>query len=147
MKRKEDPEDQLFVNMPRENAVTGKQKDLIQMAKGRNNSEIQKNKFLIQEKQHKPGRDLYSLIALSQFLILLFTILFFTSVERDYSNTLPSNHTLEQFSSGTIITVFIIILVISADRHIYLTKKFDIIKEDKEKEEVEDEDLGEFKYV
>ena len=60
----------------------------------------------------KPGYDMYNYIAFSQFLIMVYTILFFTLVERDYSNRAPENYTLQQFSGSTVLVVFAMILVI-----------------------------------
>ena len=54
----------------------------------------------------KQGYDMYYYIAISQYFILIYTILFFTSVERNYSNMAPENYTFQQFSASTVIIVF-----------------------------------------
>lgn len=40
-----------------------------------------------QIKEQKPGRDVYIFMALFQFLSVLFLIVFYTSMDRDYTNS------------------------------------------------------------
>ena len=102
--------------------------------KGVNKNDIRKTK----KKEIKPGYDMYNYIAFSQFLIMIYTILFFTLIERDYSNRAPENYTLQQFSGSTVLVVFAMILVIWVDRHIYLTDKFIIVKKKSKSEDVQE---------
>ena len=76
--------------------------------KGINKNDIKKTK----KKEIKPGYDMYNYIAFSQFLIMVYTILFFTLIERDYSDMAPENYTFQQFSGSTVLVVFAMIVVI-----------------------------------
>lgn len=136
-----------FHQKVRENMVSGKNEDfrqLLSFKKTMISSKENHDHFIPKPKQVKPGYDMYTYIAFSQILIIFYTILFFTSVERDYTNSLPENYTFEQFSSQTVFVVFILILVISFDRHIYLTKKFEYLKEREKPKGLDKNDMDYF---
>lgn len=94
-----------------------------------------------QIKEQKPGRDVYIFMALFQFLSVLFLIVFYTSMDRDYTNSSADILETNQFSGLMVIAVFAQIIVIILDRYLYLAKTFVVI------EEVDIEDEGEIEYA
>ena len=94
-----------------------------------------------QLKEQKPGKDLYTWIALIQFLILVFLIPFFTRMEKAYTSDSTDDFTTNQFSGTMVIAVFIQIGIIICDRFLYLSRKF--IKIDKREIKNEEEKIAE----
>lgn len=76
----------------------------------------------------KPGRDFYAQMALVQFLCIIFIILFFTFMERDYTNITSQQLQVRQFSALLVVAVFLQIFFMLVDRYIYIAKSFSISK-------------------
>lgn len=72
----------------------------------------------------KPGRDFYAIMALVQLFITLFLIVFFTFMERDYTNATSQTLQIRQFSGLLVLAVFTQICLMLLDRYIYIAKTF-----------------------
>ena len=113
LRKEMEQQENMKFNDTRSNMVSGREIDLKKLLNTSEQRGINLSKFSKKNKlQIKPGYDMYNYIASSQFLIILYTILFFNLVERDYSNRAPENYTLQQFSANTVIVVFLMILVV-----------------------------------
>lgn len=92
-------------------------------------------------KEQKPGRDLYTWIALIQFTTTIFLILFYTRIERAYANEATDDFSTNQFSGTMVIAVFTQIGIIIFDRYLYLSRMF--IRIDKHEIEKVEEKINE----
>ena len=101
-----------------------------------NNTYLQK--LFPKLKEQKPGRDLYLWIGITQFLILIFLIPFYTEMDKDYTNDSTDDFTTNQFSGTMVIAVFLQIFIIIADRYFYISRSYLSIdsKEIKKEEEL-----------
>lgn len=86
----------------------------------------------------KPGRDFYAPMALVQFFMLVYIILFFTFMERDYTDITSQKLQIRQFSALLVLAAFLQIFFMLLDRYIYIAKTF-MIK--KNVDDSDDEDL------
>jgi len=84
----------------------------------------------------KPGRDFYVQMALVQFLITIFIILFFSFMERDYTNVSSQQLQIRQFSALLVLAAFLQISIMLLDRYIYIAKTFTNRAEGKDLEEI-----------
>lgn len=92
-------------------------------------------------KEQKPGRDLYTWIALVQFATTIFLIPFYTRIERAYTNEATDDFSTNQFSGTMVIAVFTQIGIIIFDRYLYLSRMF--IRIDKHEIEKLEEKINE----
>ena len=99
-----------------------------------NNSYFQK--LFPKLKEQKPGRDLYLWIGITQFLILIFLIPFYTEMDKDYTNDSTDDFTINQFSGTMVLAVFLQIFIIIADRYFYISRSYLTI----ENQEIEKEE-------
>ena len=83
----------------------------------------------------KPGRDFYAQMAMIQFIILVYTIMFFTFMERDYTDITSQKLQIRQFSALLVLAAFLQIFIMLLDRYIYIAKSFTIHRSDENEEE------------
>ena len=87
----------------------------------------------------KPGKDFYAQMAFIQFLIIVFIILFFSFMERDYTNITSQKLQIKQFSALLVVAVFVQIFIMLVDRYIYISKSFTVYKSEEEEEQFFDD--------
>jgi hypothetical protein len=92
----------------------------------------------------KPGNDFYAVMALIQFIVTIYIILFWTFMERDYTDVTSQKLQIKQFSALLVLAAFFQIFFMLADRFIYISKSFRIKKaEDSDESDDEiDTDIG-----
>ena len=79
----------------------------------------------------KPGKDYYVPMTAIQFILVIYVLLFFSFMERDYTNVSSESLQIRQFSALLVIVTFAQIFIILIDRYIYISKTF-IKNQDKE---------------
>ena len=72
----------------------------------------------------KPGKDYYVPMTTIQFTLVIYVLLFFSLMERDYTNVSPKQLQIRQFSALLVIVTFAQIIIILIDRYIYISKTF-----------------------
>ena len=72
----------------------------------------------------KPGRDFYVPMTAIQFILVIYALLFFSFMERDYTNVSSEQLQIRQFSALLVIVTFAQIFVLLIDRYIYISKTF-----------------------
>lgn len=76
----------------------------------------------------KPGDDFYAPMAMVQFIVTIFIILFWTFMERDYTDITSQKLQIRQFSALLVLAAFFQITFMLTDRFIYISKSFIIKK-------------------
>ena len=72
----------------------------------------------------KPGKDYYVPMTTIQFTLVIYVLLFFSFMERDYTNVSSEQLQIRQFSALLVIVTFAQILIILIDQYIYTSKTF-----------------------
>lgn len=81
----------------------------------------------------KPGKDYYVPMAMMQFFIVIYIIVFFSFMERDYTSISSQQLVIRQFSALLVIAAFIQISIMLLDRYIYISKTF-VRREEKDED-------------
>ena len=97
-------------------------------------------------RNEKPGKDFYYLYTLAMVLIILYSLLFYTTMVRDKIHD-KVNMKINQFSGMTVIVVLFHIIILIVDRVIYLWQnrlkvkfKYQYFSEEKNEEVIEEDE-------
>jgi hypothetical protein len=120
-----------------------KQAGFIKTYWGRTKQKILKNKYFNRLfpriTAQKPGKDFYVPMACVQFLIVVYIVLFFSLMEREYTNTTSQKLQIRQFSALLVLAAFLQVFIMLLDRYIYISKTFTTKKEEEENDDIFDE--------